>query len=69
MNRGDLVRLKEPEQGRYCEGKILREINGQYQVGLPNGLYIIRPIELWELCEQCDKDILEIDKSEGEIII
>ena len=26
MNRGDLVRLKAPEQGRYCEGKLLKKL-------------------------------------------
>lgn len=52
MNRGDTVQLKVPEQGRRFIGKILKEINGSLQVGLPNGLYVIRPKELWEICEK-----------------
>lgn len=52
MNRGDVVQLKVPEQGRRFIGKILKEVNGSLQVGLPNGLYVIRPKELWELCEK-----------------
>lgn len=52
MNRGDVVQLKVPEQGRRFVGKILKEVNGSLQVGLPNGLYVIRPKELWELCEK-----------------
>lgn len=52
MNRGDVVQLKVPEQGRRFIGKILKEINGSLQVGLPNGLYVIRPKELWEICEK-----------------
>lgn len=51
MNRGDVVQLKVPEQGRRFIGKILKEVNGSLQVGLPNGLYVIRPKELWEICE------------------
>lgn len=52
MNRGDTVQLKVPEQGRRFIGKILKEVNGGLQVGLPNGLYVIRPKELWEICEK-----------------
>lgn len=52
MNRGDVVQLKVPEQGRRFIGKILKEVNGSLQVGLPNGLYVIRPKELWEICEK-----------------
>ena len=52
MNRGDIVQLKVPEQGRRFIGKILKEVNGSLQVGLPNGLYVIRPKELWEICEK-----------------
>ena len=52
MNRGDTVQLKVPEQGRRFIGKILKEVNGSLQVGLPNGLYVIRPKELWEICEK-----------------
>ena len=65
MNRGDLVRLKAPEQGRYCEGKIIKEINGCYQVGLPNGLYIIKPINCWELCKEYKDNDSEIDRAES----
>ena len=49
MNRGDTVQLIVPEKGRKCVGKILKEIKGSYQVGLPNGLYIILPKDQWEL--------------------
>lgn len=66
MNRGDLVRLKAPEQGRYCEGKIIKEINGCYQVGLPNGLYIVKPIELWELCKEYSDNNFETDRTESQ---
>lgn len=52
MNRGDTVQLIIPEKGRKCVGKILKEIKGCYQVGLPNGLYIILPKERWELCDK-----------------
>lgn len=52
MNRGDTVQLIVPEKGRKCVGKILKEINGNFQVGLPNGLYIILPKERWELCDK-----------------
>ena len=48
MTRGDTVQLIVPEKGRKCVGKILKEINGNFQVGLPNGLYIILPKERWE---------------------
>ena len=55
MTRGDTVQLIVPEKGRKCVGKILKEINGNFQVGLPNGLYIILPKERWELCD--DKSV------------
>ena len=62
MTRGDTVKLKEPEQGRYFKGKILKEIKGSFQVGLPNGLYVIRPIELWEICD--DKVSVNMDNTD-----
>ncbi len=55
MTKGDTVRLTVPEKGRRCTGKILKEIGDSYQVGFPNGLYIILPKERWELCEATDK--------------
>ena len=63
MNRGDTVQLIVPEKGRKCVGKILREIKGSYQVGLPNGLYIILPKDRWELC---DKSISVPDNIESQ---
>ena len=54
MNRGDTVQLIVPEKGRKCVGKILREIKGSYQVGLPNGLYIILQKHLCELSDKSD---------------
>ena len=50
--RGDTVQLTVPEKGRRCIGKVLKEIKGNLQVGLPNGLYIILPIDRWELCDK-----------------
>mgnify|MGYP004491758731 CR=1 FL=1 len=63
MNRGDTVQLIVPEKGRKCVGKILKEIKGSYQVGLPNGLYIILPKDRWELC---DKSISVPDNIENQ---
>ena len=57
MNRGDTVQLIVPEKGRKCVGKILREIKGSYQVGLPNGLYIIL---------LCDKSVSVPDNIENQ---
>lgn len=51
MTRGDIVQLKSPEQGRWFKGRIIKEINDEFQVGLPNGLYVIRPKSAWQLCE------------------
>lgn len=51
MTRGDIVQLKSPERGRWFRGRILKELNDEYQVGLPNGLYVIRPKSLWQLCD------------------
>ena len=51
MTRGNIVQLKSPEQGRWFKGRILKELNDEYQVGLPNGLYVIRPKNLWQLCD------------------
>ena len=65
MKRGDTVQLKVPEQGRYFKGKILKETSDGFQVGLPNGLYVIKSKELWEICESSETDsstdILEDD--------
>ena len=52
FTRGDIVQLITPVQGRRFIGKILKEINGCYQVGLPNSLYVIFPKENWELCDK-----------------
>lgn len=52
MKKGDLVKLKEPEQGRYFIGRIGKEIDNSFKVDLPNGLYVIKPKELWELCSE-----------------
>lgn len=52
MKRGDIVQLKTPIQGRLFRGKLRKEVNGCYQVDLPNGLYATYPIELWELYEE-----------------
>lgn len=70
MVRGDVVKLKEPDQGRVFEGKILKETDDDrypglrcFKVGLPNGLYVIRPKDDWLLCghDNTDVSITDID--------
>lgn len=51
LSRGDMVQLKTPEQGRYFTGRIRKEIGDDFLVDLPNGLYVIRPKQLWVLCD------------------
>ena len=61
MNRGDLVQLKEPEQGRVYKGRIRKETNDCYVVDLPNGLCAVRPKCLWMLCgETTENTIFDI---------
>lgn len=50
MKKGDMVRLKTPEQGRYFTGRIGKEIDDCFKVDLPNGLYVVKPKDLWEMC-------------------
>lgn len=52
LTAGDPVQLKIPEQGRRFAGRIVKSVGDSFHVGLPNGLYVIRPKELWELRDE-----------------
>ena len=51
FNKGDIVQLKIPEQCRLFKGTVGKIMGIEIQVNLPNGLYIIRPENCWELIE------------------
>lgn len=48
---GDIVMLKEKQNGRYYKGKILKIIGNELQVSQPNGYYAQLPIKLWKKVE------------------
>ena len=73
MVRGDIVKLKEPDQGRVFEGKILKEVDDSrypgkhcFKVGLPNGLYVIRPKDDWVLCDH-DSSVINTESDDADI--
>lgn len=51
FNKGDIVQLKVPEQGRLFKGTVGKITDNKIQVNLSNGLYIIRPENCWEIVE------------------
>lgn len=52
FNKGDAVQLKIPEQGRRFKGIIGKITEYEVQVNLPNGLYVVRPKNFWELIDE-----------------
>lgn len=45
---GDEVMLKEPECGKYYQGKIVKITDKVIRVNLPNGLYAEKPVNKWK---------------------
>lgn len=52
IKKGDLVQLKIPEQGRLYRGTVDRITDENIKVNLPNGLYVIKPNNCWELVSE-----------------
>lgn len=51
FKKGDTVQLKVSEQGRLFRGTVDKITDEKIQVNLPNGLYVIKPENCWELIE------------------
>lgn len=56
MKTGDIVQLKSPHQGRRFAGRIIKMHDNIIRTGLPNGLYVEFPEEMWELIDNKEGD-------------